>query len=121
MFNSRSKGARGELEACEALGRIGLDCRRTVQYNGKGGVGDIVCDRANLHLEVKRTEHFRLYLALEQALTDRKNDAVPIVMHRPSHKPWVVIMRVDDVPRFVEEYQRAHPSVPSEPSSPEAL
>jgi Holliday junction resolvase len=121
MFNSRSKGARGELEACEALARIGLDCRRTVQYNGKGGVGDIVCDGANIHFEVKRTEHFRLYFALDQALTDRKGDSVPVLVHRPSHKPWVLIMRVDDVPRFVEEYNRGNTRVPSEPQAPEAL
>ena len=121
MAQSRAKGARGELEACEALARIGLDCRRTVQYSGKGGTADLACDRANLHIEVKRTEHFRLYMALEQALSDRKGEAVPVVMHRPSHKPWVLIMRVDDVPRFLEEYQRGNTRLPAEPSSPEAL
>lgn len=121
MAQSRAKGARGELEACEALGRIGLDCRRTVQYSGKGGTADLVCDRANLHIEVKRTEHFRLYAALEQALNDRKPDAVPCVVHRASFKPWLIIMRVDDVPSFVQEYQRAHTGVPTQPSAPEAL
>jgi hypothetical protein len=121
MAHSRAKGARGELEACEALGRVGLDCRRTVQYSGKGGTADLACDRANLHIEVKRTEHFRLYAALEQALSDRKGMAVPCVMHRPSHKPWIIIMRVDDIPRFVEEYQRGHTPVPSEPPASEAL
>ena len=103
------------------MSRIGLDCRRTVQYNGKAGLSDLVCAGSDLHIEVKRTEHFRLYFALDQAVSDAKGERVPIILHRPSHKPWVIIMRLDDVPRFVEEYQRAHTSVPSEPQTPEAL
>jgi Holliday junction resolvase len=69
--SSRAKGARGELEACEALARVGLDCVRTRQYaNSAQGhkSPDVVCDRADIWFEVKRTEHLSPYRFMDQAL-----------------------------------------------------
>lgn len=107
MPESRAKGARGELEACEALARIGLDCRRSVQYNGKAGLADLVCD-ADLHIEVKRTEKLNPYRFIDQALNDSRRSGHPaLVVMRSSYKPWLILCRVDDVVRVAEEIIRA--------------
>ena len=104
---SRAKGARGELEACEALARIGLDCRRSVQYNGRSGLADLVCD-ADLHIEVKRTEKLNPYRFMDQALGDARRTGHPaLVVMRSSYKPWLILCRVDDVVRIAEEIIRA--------------
>lgn len=105
MTHSRDKGARGELEACEALEAIGLDCRRTVQYNGKGGTADIVCDAAaDLHIEVKRTERLNPYMFLDQAIRDATpHKRTPLVVCRSSYKPWLIVCRVSDLPKVAEQ------------------
>ena len=53
-----------------------------------------------LHIEVKRTERLNLYDALEQAIDDMAEDDIPVVLHRRNHKPWVAIVRLDDLPRL---------------------
>lgn len=107
MAESRAKGARGELEACEALARIGLDCRRSVQYNGRSGLADLICD-ADLHIEVKRTEKLNPYRFMDQAIGDaRKTGHPPLVVMRSSYKPWLILCRVDDIVRIAEEIIRA--------------
>ena len=112
MLNSRAKGKRGELEACEALGRIGLDCRRSAQYCGKSGDADLQCDGVDLHVEVKLTERLNPYAFIDQAVNDsRSTRRTPVVVARSSYKPWLVILRLDDVPRFVEEMNRASSQV----------
>lgn len=120
-MHSRNKGARGELEACEALDAIGLDCRRTVQYNGQSGLADIVCDQApNLHFEVKRTERLNLFGALDQALRDSKGKRLPVILCRSNHRPWMLCIRTVDVPAFIEEFQRAR-RIPTSDSQREAV
>lgn len=108
-MDSRAKGKRGELEACGALARIGLDCRRSVQYNGRAGTSDVVCEDApKLHIEVKLTERLNPYAFMDQAIRDmHKLPHVPMVLCRSSYKPWLVILQLEDIPRFVEVYQDA--------------
>ena len=109
MINSRRKGAAGELEACAALARIGLDCRRTVQYNGRAGLADVVCEDApKFHFEVKVTQRLNPYAFMDQAIRDmRKLPHVPIVVCKSNYRPWLLMIRLDDVPGFVEEYLSA--------------
>jgi hypothetical protein len=121
-ISSREKGKRGELEACEALGRVGIDCRRMVQYANRNGGHrdpDIVCDGMNVWFEVKRTERLNPYAFLDQAMSDSRGKQPCAILMRPSHRPWTIMMRLDDLPRFVEEYQRAR--VQPQVDSPEAL
>ncbi len=109
-MNSREKGARGEREACEALGRIGLDCRRSVQYCGQTGVADLICD-AELHVEVKLTERLNPYAFMDQAIRDSaRTRRAPLVVMRSNHKPWLICCRIDDIPRIAEEIIRARDS-----------
>ena len=107
MVHSREKGARGELEACEVLGRIGWDCTRSVQYCGRAGTADIVCDGVALHFEVKRTERLAPYAFVDQAIRDAKGGHAPVIVCRSSYKPWLFIMRVDDAVQFAEELLKA--------------
>ncbi len=97
---SRDKGAAGERELARELSCVlGVEARRGCQYHGGPGSPDVVAEIPDVHLECKRTERFRLYEALEQAIADA-GDKVPVVAHRQNHKPWVVITRLDDLPRL---------------------
>lgn len=103
MAHSRAKGARGELEAALLLMQLGLQARRSVQYNGLAGGADIALDASvPLHVEVKRTERLRPYEFIEQAQRDCKKPNVPIVLMRSSHKPWLVMMTAADWVRVSE-------------------
>ena len=107
---SRNKGKTGERELAHELQRVlGVSARRGVQYSGGADSPDVITDIPNLHIECKRTEHFRMFEALEQAIHDAEESKVPVVMHRPNHRPWVVVLRLDDLPKLVEclnQFQR---------------
>lgn len=89
---SRQKGKVGEREVAELLRANGFPAaRRGVQYQGGPDSPDVV-GIVGFHNEVKRTEAFRLYPALEQAKTERKDGDLPVVWHRANGRPWVVVM-----------------------------
>ena len=101
---SRNKGKVGERELAQELSRVlGVTARRGVQYSGGPDSPDVVTDIENVHIECKRTEHFRLFEALDQSIRDAGESSVPLVMHRPNHRPWVVVLRLDDLPALVEK------------------
>jgi len=100
---SRNKGASGERELARELSRLfGIEARRGCQYHGGPGSPDVAADIPGVHIECKRTERLRLYEALEQAIDDA-GEKVPVVMHRQNHKPWVAIVRLDDLPRLATQ------------------
>ncbi len=100
---SRRKGAEGEREAAEKLNEVlGTGLHRGRQYHGGPDSPDLAGDLPGLHLEVKRVENLRLFPSLEQARRDAPTDAVPAVMFRPSRKPWVMIVYVDDLIRLLD-------------------
>ena len=111
-INSKKKGSRGELAACQELAdRFGWTAHRTQQYSGysDGNSPDIVCDQTpGFFWEIKRTERINvmkvLALAVEQA--GRK---CPLVMHRPNRSPvgWMLTLRLEDLPRLVHGYEIA--------------
>ena len=92
---SRDKGKRGEREVAELLRDHGIPARRGVQYAGGPDAPDVV-GFDGVHIEVKRAETLRLYPALEQALADRRPGDIATVWHRPSGRPWTVIMLAAD-------------------------
>jgi len=99
-MNSRQKGVRGELEGSKEWSAVmGVPSRRGQQFSGGGESPDIVHGCEGVHLEVKRTEKGNLYVWLKQAIEDAE-DQVPVVLHRRNNQPWVVVMRLSDVPRF---------------------
>ena len=100
---SKAKGKRGERELAAELGRVlGVTARRGVQFQGSPDSPDVVTNIPNVHFECKRSERIRLYEALEQAASDAGAEKIPVVCHRQNNKPWVVVVRLDDLPKLVE-------------------
>ena len=102
-MNSKRKGDTGELELLHSLEARGIPCHRNQQglladFRGGRGNPDIwmQLDRTDFHVEVKRTERFALYPSLQQAQRDALPPMIPVVIHRQSRKPWVVVMTLDD-------------------------
>lgn len=101
----RAKGARGEREAAAALRGIGIAAERAARSGVTDGQ-DVLHALAGVSIEVKRTETLRLMPALEQAAR-RHPDAVPLVLWRRNHGPWVVVLPLADLPRLVRSYAGA--------------
>lgn len=120
MPNSRDKGKRGELEACQLLDGLGFDCRRSVQYCGRAGDADITCDRFEVHIEVKRSERLNPYAFMDQAIHDAKGRMPPLVLMRSSNRPWLAMLRAVDLPVFVERFTIAR-RIQTQHQQPEAL
>ena len=99
-MRSRRKGKRGELEAAAEIRRLlRTEAHRGRQFCGSDESPDVVTDIENVHLEVKRAETLRLYDALDQAIADAGN-RIPVVLHRANQRPWVAIVRLDDLPQL---------------------
>jgi len=99
-LRSRNKGKRGEREAAAEIRRLfRTDARRGRQYCGTDESPDVVADIEDVHFEVKRRETLRLYEALAQAI-EEAGDKIPVVLHKQNRKPWVAIVRLDDLPRL---------------------
>ena len=91
---SRNKGKVGERELAHELTRVlGVSARRGVQFRGSPDSPDVIADIPGVHIECKRTERFRLYEALEQAVEDAGAN-VPVVLHRQNRQPWVAVIRL---------------------------
>ena len=96
-MNSREKGKRGELEACDALqAALGIECRRSVQYSGRSGDADLLCD-VDLHIEVKLTERLNPYAFIDQVQRDSKGKKRGLVVMRSNYRPWLVLCRLQDM------------------------
>ncbi|MFO1080835.1 MAG: hypothetical protein U1E23_09445 [Reyranellaceae bacterium] len=80
----------------ELLRTHGFAARRGQQFSGSPDSPDVVHDIPGVFIEVKRTESFRLYAAMEQAKTDRKAGDIPAVFHRSNQRPWVVVLDAAD-------------------------
>lgn len=95
---SRNKGKRGELEAAAEIQRVlRVSACRGRQFCGSDDSPDIRTGIPDVHFEVKRVESFRLYAAVEQAASEA-GGKVPVVLHRQNGKPWVAVVRLDDLP-----------------------
>lgn len=105
---SRDKGKVGEREVAALLRGHGFtDARRGVQYQG-GHDSDDVVGLPGVHVEVKRTESFRLYPALEQAKSESKAGDIPTVFHRSNGRLWVVVMDACDFLTMVKALMDAN-------------
>lgn len=101
---SKSKGKRGELELAHKLRSLGyVNAHRSQQYCGSASSADVV-GLPYIHIECKRTERLSIYKAYAQACRDAGNDTIPVVMHRQSNKPWLVIMSLEDWSKLYNSY-----------------
>lgn len=105
--SQRDKGARGEREVVALLKDAGYDlARRGHQMYSKGGEYNAdVMGLPGIHIEVKRTNSFRLWDALAQAKADC-GKRLPTVWHRKDDCEWVVIMRAEDWLRLYDAYEQ---------------
>lgn len=101
---SREKGKRGEREFAALCSAHGYECRRTQQFCGKTGDAADVVGLPGIHVEVKRTEKFALYDALDQARRDAK-EGLPIVAHRRNNHRWVICMDAEDFFTIYREWE----------------
>lgn len=102
-MNSRAKGQRGEREWAAWL-RDNLGCteaRRGQQHRGGPDSPDVLGGIAGTHCEVKLVEKLSLYAAMDQAVREAGENAVPYVAHRRNRKPWLVIVQAHDLLAFV--------------------
>ena len=102
-MNSNQKGKRGERELATWLTERGHPARRGQQYSGSPDSPDVVCPSlAGLHFEAKRVERLRLHESIEQAIADAGKGMVPIVAHKANRRPWLAILRLDDLIQLLE-------------------
>lgn len=99
---SRSKGARGEREARDAVRAAwGLDVIRAAQANGAHSADLVAPDgsRTPIHLEVKRYARISSLAWHRRAAQDAGPDATPIVLMREDRDTgWYALVKVEDVP-----------------------
>jgi Holliday junction resolvase len=107
-MKSKAKGKLGELEVAKLLQEFGFEARRGQQFAGGGDSPDVVHKMTGFHIEVKRTETFGLYDALEQAKGDRKAGEDALVFHRRNSKDWVVVMDAREFLKLMVEYVYDH-------------
>ena len=101
---SKNKGKVGEREVVQLLKEHGfMEARRSQQFCGADGDADVLCESLNDHIEVKRTERCSPYKFYEQACDDAAINSTPIVYHRQSHKPWLVILGASDYLKMQRE------------------
>lgn len=84
-INSRAKGKRIELQACDFLRSLGFTCRRGQQFAGGTDSPDVIVDELpGVHIEVKGDKSIRLGSkscqdAQAQAIADA-GDKTPVVL-----------------------------------------
>jgi Holliday junction resolvase len=92
---SRNKGKVGEREVVAMLKDYEFEARRGQQFRGGDDSPDIIHDIRNVHIEVKRTEQFNLYKAMEQAGEDRESNEWPVIFHRKNGRKWMVVLEAE--------------------------
>ena len=101
-INSKRKGKQGELELAAEVRRLfGVPARRTQQYCGQtAGTPDVESPGLPLHWEVKRRQRIGIYEAMQQAIDNADYENLPVVAWRKNNRPWLAIMRLDDLPQI---------------------
>lgn len=95
------KGKRGERELARYLKALfDIPCRRGQQYSGIEG--EDVVGIEGVHVECKRVEKLNVLKAVEQAVRDASVGDIPIVCHRKDKKPWLMTVRLEQLPELVE-------------------
>lgn len=87
-INSRNKSKNGELEFAKFLTYHGFKARWGQQFSGSLDSPDVVCESLPFHFEIKRTERFKPYDAIEQAKRDC-SDKIPVVKAIIKHQNGV--------------------------------
>ena len=105
---SRNKGKSGEREARDQVKEVWNcpDCFRSAQACGSYSA-DLLGGPPGLHLEVKRYKRIVAADFMTQASEDAKDDEVPVVLMREDSGKWLVMVRMEDTPKFAERIRMA--------------
>ena len=95
----KGKAAEREVAACFRELFPWCAARRRQQYSGSEGADDVVF-LDGVHVECKRVEKLSIDAAMRQAESDAKDEAIPIVCHRRNRTPWLVTLKLEDLPDF---------------------
>ena len=98
---SQRKGADGERELASELRKYGYEIRRGGSLSF-GTVPDLV-GLPGVHIECKRVEKLNIDNAIEQAISDSKNNEMPAVFHRKNRKKWLVTISLEDFMKLYKE------------------
>ena len=102
-INSNQKGKRGERELANLLNKLfNIDtCRRSQQFCGSNGDADVI-GIDGIHSEVKRVESLNIGKAMAQAVSDCRDEDVPVVHHRKNGGDWLTTVRTEDLPELAQ-------------------
>lgn len=124
-LDSRAKGKRAELLACQTLRDLfGWAARRSQQFSGwaKGGDSpDIIVDQTpSLFWEIKWVERLSLPKAMGLAVK-QAGRKTPVVMHRTSRSAsgWLLTIRLTDLPLLCHAYESAQHDAVASPQLPD--
>ena len=108
MVDSRAKGARLERLAAQLLRTIGFaHSERCQQFQGLGSDGDVRTPDVPIHWEVKGRKELTIYRFMEQACRDARRGRVPAVLLKADSKPWLLMLRAEDLPHLLEACKEA--------------
>lgn len=100
--SERDKGKLGEREAAKLFSELfGVEMRRSQQFCGRSEESDDIIGCPGVSVEVKRRNKVNLSSAIEQAVIDAADGNTAIVLHRADRKPWLVSLRLEDLPELV--------------------
>ena len=98
----REKGKRVERLAAKAWqSLVGGTARRSVQYCGADGTGDLIATDG-VHFEVKARKNIAIARFLDQAKDDAKQDDLPIVLLKEDRGQFLVLLQLADLKRLSE-------------------
>lgn len=130
---ARSKGIRGELEACKALAEVWPGLKRIYgQARANSSSPDIDAPGCPVFIEVKRQESINVHAAMEQAVEACAQGAKessgyvigatpavarigyaalarpPVIIHKRNRGEWLVTVRVRDLARLYKHCNVCH-------------
>lgn len=106
-MNSRAKGKRGELEAAKELREsFGIPGAQRGARNGVRA-GQDVMGVPGLRIEVKRRGRLQAARFMDQAIAERGDGELPLVMLREDGGPWMFLMLAAHLPVVAERIRHA--------------
>ena len=114
-INSRQKGAAGERELSHEIKRvlgwagIETESNRTAQHCGDSGDSDVLIHQLpQVFAEVKRVERLNVQEAMDKAARQAEvAGKIPVLFHRRNRQPWLVTLKLDQLPQFAEMLEAA--------------
>lgn len=114
-IDSRAKGCAGERQLSHEIKRvmgwmgIQTEANRTAQHCGDSGDSDVLIHQLpQVFAEVKRVEKLNVQQAMDKASQQAEAAGkIPVLFHRRNRTPWLVTLKLDQLPQFAEMLEAA--------------